>query len=397
VTGVTALQQALQAQGRGAVQAPATLQLQRARRATRSRVHDEGSSPPAFFLLGAPRRLCPPPPFPGGKVSRGGRLTRTGRDVVASWHRAPRWTADSATRRTSRCLSPYNAQSAKSLPRNSASRPDAPVPYGTLRGAGLRETHRARWGSCAGRRRVPTLCCVRGGQVNRANETIQCENCDRILEERYNDFRVVPVNIERESPYCVVPDDALAQHKFEEKLEGDPYHASGFITAFSQISVQQQGAFTLTARTFAGELAELERILGELDLDAPNTASDGAAWSFRSSAHAGSVNSGKGAASAQESKESDKTAHSAASAAPAAPASAVGGQHGAHVDNAACAHTPMVTGAKGEVGRSQTDGRFVSVGRRGDLCNEQQRSCKLPHLLSSSPTLPCLTFCSSYQ
>jgi hypothetical protein len=31
--------------------------------------------------------------------------------------------------------------------RNSTSRPDVPVPYGTLCGAGLRETHRARWGS----------------------------------------------------------------------------------------------------------------------------------------------------------------------------------------------------------------------------------------------------------
>ena len=64
-------------------------------------------------------------------------------------------------------------------------------------------------------------------QVNRANETIQCENCDRILEERYNDSRVTAVNVERESPYCVIPNDALAQHKFEGKLEGDPFHASG--------------------------------------------------------------------------------------------------------------------------------------------------------------------------
>ncbi len=181
-----------------------------------------------------------------------------------------------------------------------------------------------RGGSCAGARgrgrgRTLTPCCLalpfaRGAQVNRANETIQCENCDRILEERYNDFRVVPVNIERESPYCVVPDDALAQHKsssrfrllllaratapapspraltfvaarlsrrrlgrFEDKLEGDPYYASGFITAFSQISVQQQGAFTLTARTFAGELAELERILGDLDLEPPVRAAS-AVW-----------------------------------------------------------------------------------------------------------------------
>jgi len=59
-------------------------------------------------------------------------------------------------------------------------------------------------------------CCLRVPaivQVNRANETIQCESCDRILEERYNDFRVAPVNIERDSPYCVVTNDTLAQHK----------------------------------------------------------------------------------------------------------------------------------------------------------------------------------------
>jgi hypothetical protein len=37
-------------------------------------------------------------------------------------------------------------------------------------------------------------------------------------------------------------------HRFEEKLEGDPFHSSGFITAFSHVTVQQQGAFTLTGR-----------------------------------------------------------------------------------------------------------------------------------------------------
>jgi hypothetical protein len=36
------------------------------------------------------------------------------------------------------------------------------------------------------------------------------------------------------------------------------------------LTVQQQGAFTLTARTFAGDLAELERILADLDIDAPD-------------------------------------------------------------------------------------------------------------------------------
>ena len=55
-------------------------------------------------------------------------------------------------------------------------------------------------------------------------------------------------------------------------MEGDPFHSSGFITAFSQLNIQQQGAFTLTARTFAGDLAELERILAELEIDAPHVA-----------------------------------------------------------------------------------------------------------------------------
>ena len=36
------------------------------------------------------------------------------------------------------------------------------------------------------------------------------------------------------------------------------------------MSIQQQGAFTLTARTFPGDLAELERIMAELEIDAPH-------------------------------------------------------------------------------------------------------------------------------
>ena len=63
-------------------------------------------------------------------------------------------------------------------------------------------------------------------------------------------------------------------------MEGDPFYSSGFITAFSHLTVQQQGAFTLTARTFAGDLAELERMLAELDVDAavkPQTAAAAAA------------------------------------------------------------------------------------------------------------------------
>ena len=51
-------------------------------------------------------------------------------------------------------------------------------------------------------------------KVNRANETIQCESCDHILEERYNDYRVTPIFIERDFPFYVVTDDALSKHKY---------------------------------------------------------------------------------------------------------------------------------------------------------------------------------------
>ena len=52
---------------------------------------------PLFFFFARP-----PPPCPRGAA-------RTWRDVVAYCHRAPRWTADSATRRTSRSLYLYDA------------------------------------------------------------------------------------------------------------------------------------------------------------------------------------------------------------------------------------------------------------------------------------------------
>ncbi len=58
------------------------------------------------------------------------------------------------------------------------------------------------------------FCGLEDLKVNRANETIQCEGCDRILEERYNDFRANAVNFERDSPFCVVTTDELAEHKY---------------------------------------------------------------------------------------------------------------------------------------------------------------------------------------
>jgi transcription initiation factor TFIIB len=121
-------------------------------------------------------------------------------------------------------------------------------------------------------------------RANRANETIQCEGCDRILEERCNDFRVLGVNLERDSPYCVVTQDkALARFKFPQGLEGDPFHATGLITVFSHMSIQQQGAFTLTSRTFPGDFAELERLLHDLEIDvsAEATAAEGKGKSSR--------------------------------------------------------------------------------------------------------------------
>jgi len=197
-------------------------------------------------------------------------------------------------------------------------------------------------------------------KVNRANETIQCESCDRILEERYNDFRVAPVNIERDSPYCVVTNDTLAQHKFEGKLEGDPFHSSGFITAFSHLTVQQQGAFTLTARTFSGDLAELERTLADLDIDA---AAAGGAYSAKS-------------VLAEDKKEADKK-----SDAPIATAAATPSNAASAVAVTVVAVSTTGTGLQGDQPRSQVDGRFVSTKIGGKGPTDKTRSCKVRHVL----------------
>jgi transcription initiation factor TFIIIB Brf1 subunit/transcription initiation factor TFIIB len=198
-------------------------------------------------------------------------------------------------------------------------------------------------------------------KVNRANETIQCENCDRILEERYNDFRVQAINIERESPFCVVTNDELANHKFEGTIEGDPFHSSGLITAFSHLTVQQQGAFTLTARTFPGDLAELERILADLDMDGPLA---GPSIQLR--------------AEEELSRKECKTEGTPSTAADDATIPAAGA--------AATSGAPATVSAgmqvNGEVGRSSIDGRFMAISSKAQRhCKEQSRSNKLRHVL----------------
>jgi hypothetical protein len=60
---------------------------------------------------------------------------------------------------------------------------------------------------------------------------------------------------------------SLFLDRFDDPIPEDPFQSAGFITAFSQISVQQLGAFTLTARTFPGELADLERVLTDFNLE----------------------------------------------------------------------------------------------------------------------------------
>jgi hypothetical protein len=52
-----------------------------------------------------------------------------------------------------------------------------------------------------------------GLELRRANDTIQCETCDRILEERYNDFRTTTVLLDRDSPFPIVTQDGLSKYK----------------------------------------------------------------------------------------------------------------------------------------------------------------------------------------
>ncbi|GLJ29927.1 hypothetical protein SUGI_0591680 [Cryptomeria japonica] len=100
----------------------------------------------------------------------------------------------------------------------------------------------------------------------------ECASCGRVVEERLTQVEELFVERAQDTPLCIVtPDFSSAQcdRPPPPPMEDDPFENTGFITAFSAWSLDRTPLYTVTATTFCGYLAELERVLLEEPPAAP--------------------------------------------------------------------------------------------------------------------------------
>lgn len=96
---------------------------------------------------------------------------------------------------------------------------------------------------------------------NPLRQLVKCSECQHIEELRRTDIHSHKIEIERDDPLFVVTTD-LEKFSFPNEIEGDPYCAGmGFITAFSQLSVDRLTAMTCSTSTSSGAAAEYQRVL----------------------------------------------------------------------------------------------------------------------------------------
>ncbi|KAJ8907742.1 hypothetical protein NDN08_007848 [Rhodosorus marinus] len=98
---------------------------------------------------------------------------------------------------------------------------------------------------------------------NVSNRTTQCTDCRTVLEERCSDLMEYCAWTDTEEVHCVVAPDFLSKDLIDEDIEEDPYCTRGFVTAFRMLSPMRDPAYLATARTFSGDLAEMERLIGD--------------------------------------------------------------------------------------------------------------------------------------
>ncbi|KAK3033818.1 hypothetical protein RJ639_034236 [Escallonia herrerae] len=96
----------------------------------------------------------------------------------------------------------------------------------------------------------------------------ECTSCGRVVEERQTQPHHLFHIRAQDSPLCLVTSDlptvpiSAANHRDRVKDEDeDPFEPTGFITAFPTWSLEPYPLFALSSTSFAGHLAELERVL----------------------------------------------------------------------------------------------------------------------------------------
>lgn len=108
----------------------------------------------------------------------------------------------------------------------------------------------------------------------------ECTSCGRVVEERHSQSHHLFHLRALDSPLCLVTSDLpslpttttsaaaatnqfphLEREKQQQEDEEDPFEPTGFITAFSTWSLEPYPVFAQSSLSFAGHLAELERVL----------------------------------------------------------------------------------------------------------------------------------------
>ncbi|GFP84453.1 transcription initiation factor iib [Phtheirospermum japonicum] len=91
----------------------------------------------------------------------------------------------------------------------------------------------------------------------------ECASCGRVVEERQTQPHHLFHLRAHDSPLCLVTSDLPASAPIAPQDDDaeDPFEPTGFITAFSTWSLEPHPVFAHSSISFAGHLAELERVL----------------------------------------------------------------------------------------------------------------------------------------
>ncbi|KAK1268919.1 hypothetical protein QJS04_geneDACA005389 [Acorus gramineus] len=116
--------------------------------------------------------------------------------------------------------------------------------------------------STTGRCSSSSLSAPIGGGLRRC--VTECSTCERVIEERQTQVHQLFHFIATDNPLPLVTPDLPLQptpSKADDEHDDDPFEPTGFITAFSTWSIDPAPVFAVSASSFSGHLAELERAL----------------------------------------------------------------------------------------------------------------------------------------
>ncbi|KAL0332525.1 UNVERIFIED_CONTAM: Plant-specific TFIIB-related protein 1 [Sesamum calycinum] len=89
----------------------------------------------------------------------------------------------------------------------------------------------------------------------------ECASCGRVVEERQTQPHHLFHLRAQDNPLCLVTSDLPCAPVVSQNDDEDPFEPTGFITAFSTWSLEPYPVFAHSSLSFAGHLAELERVL----------------------------------------------------------------------------------------------------------------------------------------